>query len=679
MSLRVRASRTTVTTESRRFQSRFEFGDGLNVLRADNNMGKTTTLTSILYALGWEGMLGPSRKVPFVGAVTSEIADPQGRFAVLASSAMAEFEDGAGRRLTVGRPIRSESERTELVHTWDGPALSAGAGDAEARDFYVRERGAAAREAGYQHRLAEFAEWQIPQVSGWDGGSLPLYIETIAPYLFVEQTRGWSWIAAVMPRYLRIRDPEQRATEFLLSLQSLTKARERDALLARRDEVRDQWRSRVEAFLERSGEEGARVENLPRDPTAEWPPAVAPTIRLLADDRWSALGEVLASMRAELADASREIPRVGEIADQIAGELASAEAAASELSGRLAGASRDVREQRAELREVEERLEALKEDRARYDDAIRLRAFGSRQDLDFDRGHCPTCDQVLPATLLGTDVGPVMTLEENRTLIDEEAKTFGAVREDAREVLVSSVQRQRAIDAELNEARREIRSLKATLTQSASAPSQAAIARQVRLGDRIERLEALASELVGLEEELGERADAYRRVSGELAELAERGGLTDQDRGRLADFQALVREQLAEYGFNSVPAAEVEIAPDDYMPVRGGLALRPHDLSASDCVRMVWAYLIALLELARSHDTAHPGLLILDEPGQQDIQDESLRALFARLAVSASYGQQVIVATSKSPAETEALLGGTDARLLDVKGYVLKPEEQPTS
>src|SRR5258707_12147082 len=75
MRLRIRASETRVTSAERRLTRTLRFSEGLNLVRAENNMGKTTVLMTILYALGWEGMLGPGRTVPFTPAVTSEIAD----------------------------------------------------------------------------------------------------------------------------------------------------------------------------------------------------------------------------------------------------------------------------------------------------------------------------------------------------------------------------------------------------------------------------------------------------------------------------------------------------------------------------------------------------------------------------------------------------------------------------
>jgi len=329
----------------------------------------------------------------------------------------------------------------------------------------------------------------------------------------------------------------------------------------------------------------------------------------------------------------------------------------------------------AELQSLDERLDALSQDKARYDDAIRLREFGSSEDLSIDRSNCPTCEQALPATLLGVDVGPVMTLEENRTLIAEEVKTFSVMRDDARSVLLASRQRLAALQSDLKEIRRTIRSLKTTLTQSAEAPSQAAIAKQVRLGDRIEEFNEFEVKLAGLGSDLSEQAAEYRRITSELADLGERGGLTASDKQKLTAFGDLVREQLRDFGFSSMPPEEVQLAQDTYLPMRNDVPIRPDELSASDRVRMVWAYLVGLMEISRTFETAHPGLLILDEPGQQEISDDSLRALFKRLAAAGGFGQQVIVATSKPAAAVDKMIESAEVALHQIDGYLLKPQD----
>jgi hypothetical protein len=215
--------------------------------------------------------------------------------------------------------------------------------------------------------------------------------------------------------------------------------------------------------------------------------------------------------------------------------------------------------------------------------------------------------------------------------------------------------------------------LKATLTQNAEAPSQAAIAKQVRLSDRIEEFNEFEEKLAGLGSDLSEQAAEYRRITSDLADLGERGGLTASDKKKLAAFGNLVREQLFDFGFSSMPPEEVQLAQDTYLPMRNDAPIRPDELSASDRVRMVWAYLVGLMEISRTFETAHPGLLILDEPGQQEISDDSLGALFKRLATAQDFGQQVIVATSKPAVAVNKMVESAEVALHQIDGYLLKP------
>ncbi|HCX7396449.1 TPA: AAA family ATPase, partial [Escherichia coli] len=52
-----------------------KFGYGLNIISAENSSGKSTCIQSIIYALGLEGILGPSRKNPLKSALTTKLRD----------------------------------------------------------------------------------------------------------------------------------------------------------------------------------------------------------------------------------------------------------------------------------------------------------------------------------------------------------------------------------------------------------------------------------------------------------------------------------------------------------------------------------------------------------------------------------------------------------------------------
>ncbi|OUC15032.1 MAG: hypothetical protein B0A82_09045, partial [Alkalinema sp. CACIAM 70d] len=70
MTLRLRHLRLRALTQDGPYGADFPFEAGLNVIWADNTKGKSTSMQALLYALGMEKMLSPSREVPVPHALT---------------------------------------------------------------------------------------------------------------------------------------------------------------------------------------------------------------------------------------------------------------------------------------------------------------------------------------------------------------------------------------------------------------------------------------------------------------------------------------------------------------------------------------------------------------------------------------------------------------------------------
>jgi hypothetical protein len=97
VTLRLRTLELRVVTGDGVFGRVLRFGEGLTILHADNSAGKSTCLQSIIYALGLEGMFGPSHDVPLPHAMTDWIETAQGgRLPVLESQVVLEIENGQG-------------------------------------------------------------------------------------------------------------------------------------------------------------------------------------------------------------------------------------------------------------------------------------------------------------------------------------------------------------------------------------------------------------------------------------------------------------------------------------------------------------------------------------------------------------------------------------------------------
>jgi AAA domain len=670
--LKLRRLDLTVITQDGPFGTTMDFEDGLNVLRAENSSGKSTLMQSILYALGLEGALAPGKRVPLTPAVLEELETPDGRLLpVLESQVMVEIENGDGAVITVQRWIKHATVRRELVTVWEGTKLTDPGQHARRSEFYVGFEGSAQRERGFHTRLAEFIGWQLPLVQRYDGTESPLYMEVIVPLLFVEQKHGWGGVLANMPDHLRIRDPGARAIEFILDLEASARAKRREELQEDESRIAREWAANVHTFRDRSEGIGTVLEGMPINPTPQWPMQVEPQLRVAATDGWLTLAETIAAHRDELRRLDEEeIPRVEEAAGAIQEELQGLERDYSIVSSASSQLLRETRIEREQIEALDRRLEALAEDRKRNIDARRLRDLGGLSEVADDAPHCPTCHQQLSGTLIDLPHSAhVMTLDDNIGLIDEETGIFRAMRKDADRVLAAKRQRVIALRKRVTDLQRQIRSAKRDLVANGKAPSEATIARRVRLEDRIEDLERIEADYTDLSERLAALSKDYRVVRGEMERLKSEGQ-SIRDEEKLAALQRLVRDQLTIYGFQSLRPESIEISRTRYVPVREGFNLG-HDISASDMVRLIWSFLLGLLEVGRDHENEHPGILMFDEPRQQDAAEVSFRELLRRAANAGKFGQQVIFATSEEPDNLRSMLNGVEHEARFFNGWIL--------
>lgn len=631
-------------------------------------------MQSILYALGLEGMLGPGKRVPLTPCVLEELrgADRQD-LPVLESQVMIEVENDRGDVMTVQRWIKHASIRRELLTVWAGAKLTDPDADSKRSEFYVGFPGSAQREAGFHSKLASFIGWDLPQVQRYDGSEAPLYMEVIFPLLYVEQKHGWAGVLANMPDYLQIRDPGARAMEFLLKLDASKRAKRREELQDEENQIKRTWASQLDAFNERLAGIGAVLEGIPTMPSLQWPMQIEPQVRVVRAEGWVTLESAIREGREELQRLDlEEIPRAEEAAGAITEQLRALDRDHAAASAAMSQLLREARIEQEQIHALDRRVAALVEDRQRNADAKRLRELGGLGPLAGSSPNCPTCHQELTDSLLEVPATvAVMTVEDNLALIDEEMGIFRAMREDSERVLAAKRQRLIALRERTNDLRREIRSAKRTLVANGMAPSEAAIAHRVRLQDRVEQLERLSESYAVLAETLEELSVRYRDVRAELKALSE-VGQSAEDAAKLKSLESLLDEQLRAYRFLSLDPDSIRISPTKYVPVREGFNLG-HDISASDMVRLIWAFLLGLLELARENETNHPGLLMFDEPRQQDAAEVSFRELLRRASSAGDADQQVIFATSEDPASLAGMLAGVPHTMRAFDGLVITP------
>lgn len=629
-------------------------------------------MQGMIYALGMERMLSPRREVPLLYVMTSYLKnDDESTAMVLESNVSLEIENGAGQIITITRNIKKELVDNRLMFVEFGPALTDQSGTYRNRNFFVSDAGAAQREDGFHRFLEDFLGWQLPMVRRYDGPDSKLYLETIFPLFWVEQKAGWSAIPAAIPTYFRIREVHRRALEFLMDLDVHKLELRRQQILERIEGVARDWGAawqEIEHFVRRGG---GRTEALPQRPTLIPDELERGHIVIAEKEGWALLDSVLAELRERVrALSDAPVPQVGESSDDLIRKLQLLNSEAEGLNRFRIEIHKAKQLKQADVVSLERRIETLAADMQKNQDVQKLQRYaGSLDRLTPD--HCPTCEQVLADTLLAQEVSEsVMPIEDNIEYLRSQTRMFEDIfrreQEDYRRLDARASQ----ADRDLYEIYAQIRTIRTDLISPSSSPSAVAIEERVRAESRLRELEALESAFDQAMERMRVMMVAYAKLVEELGGLP-RDKLSGSDQEKLNILTELLRIRAREFGFSTFDPGELTIDEDAYRPQKEGYEIG-FETSASDAIRLKWAYQLGLLELSHSSQTNHPGMLLFDEPRQQSSSKVSFGRLLERAAARQRSDQQIIVSTSEDYETLSRILSEIECSKIIFDGYVIK-------
>lgn len=672
MTLRLRHLRLRAITPAGVYGTDIGFEPGLNVIWADNTKGKSTCMQGMLYALGLEKMLSPRREVPLPHAMTAFLRnDDETTEQVLESAVSLEIQNGAGRIVTVHRPVKRAGVDNRLVTVDFGAVLTDPDARPERRNFFVLDPGAAQREDGFHRFLEDFLGWQLPTVRRYDNPEGKLYLETIFPLFWVEQKAGWSAIPAAIPTYLKIREVQKRAVEFIMDLDIHKLELARQRLKERLDLNARDWQNLWEEMDRYARRSGGKTEALPQRPTTV-PDELTRGYVLIADQAsWVSLKDLLAQLRRRVAELNEmPVPAVGASVDHLVRELETLEKKVEDVNrGRIeAYKTRQLKE--ADIGSLERRVQSLADDMQKNQDVQKLQRYaGSAGSLTPD--HCPTCEQSLADSLMSQQVlTAVMPIEDNIEYIRSQMKMFedilGREREEMSKIEIRAAQS----DRELNELYSRIRTVRADLVAPTGNPSAVAIEERVRAEARIRELETIQTTFDDVVARMQTLASTFGEILAAAAGLPN-DNMSPLDKKKFETLTALLRQLAQDFGFSTFDPNELTLDEDTYRPQKEGYEIG-FETSASDAIRLKWAYQLGLLELGHQHPTHHPGMLLLDEPRQQSSSRVSFGRLLERAAERQRADQQVIVSTSEDLETLKDILSRIDCRKTIISGYVIK-------
>ncbi len=659
--LRINRLRVEINTANGIYGIDETFQSGLNfVASRENTCGKSSILAAIYYCLGLEQIIGGSGGIgsKVLTSVFKNAIDDEGQsWSVTESGAYLEINNG-GETVTVYRNIKTENKDDRLITVYYGPFDEIGKPMTQASDFYVNIQHAATGEKGFHTFLEQFLHLKLPLVRTSDGNERKLYLQVIFSSMFIEQKHGWSDILSGMPVF-GIRESKKRVVEFILGLDTLKNEKERDRLNTVKIHLEREWAELISKMQNTAYAQSCEVVNLPLRP------------RVLAETDYSriepvtggaTISDVIEQLQSEYAALRQLKPRVLDNFEALNQELSETEAAARAIESNLGSITSRLASGSEAISRLTSDLEIVNSDIRNNEDAARLQKFGSEAaGGELSAEICPTCKQHVHDNLLLTSPEiNFMSIDENIRHLKEQKKMLDFSLDSHKNTRDKLQHEKQQLESRLQTLRRLAHTLRSDLyTTTDTEASEAIMLKKIEISSRIEQLSKLQSAIAAIVEQLRELSNQWNTYLDQKTKLPSRS-LSESDEERIKLLKSRFIGNLKRYHYSSLSSLDgIDISTESLLPTIDGFDMK-FDSSASDGIRVIWAFTMALLQVSIEKNGNHPGVVIFDEPGQQSIVPDDMDS-FINSAAELGKDCQIITAITLNSQELINILNRLDA------------------
>lgn len=662
--LRINRLRIEINTANGMYGIDESFKKGLNfVASKENTCGKSSILAAIYYCLGLEqilgGVAGVGGKV-LTSAFKNAIDDNEKSWSVTESGAYLEISNGS-EEITIYRNIKAENKDNRLITVYFSKYDLIGNPKIQSEDFYVNFQHAATSQRGFHAFLEDFLHLNLPLVRTSDGSERKLYLQIVFSAMFIEQKHGWSDILSGMPIF-GIKESKKRVVEYILGLDTFKIEKERDRLNIIKTEIENEWEQLIKEIKRHAYSESCDIVNIPMHPHVLSDKDLS-RIAILTIEK-TTIEEKSNQLKIEY-DSLRQLkPRVTDNFDALNTELSETEEAILKFEEIL----RQLMQKLSGLNEVIHRLttdlQLICADIRNNEDAARLQKFGSEVSKgQISANICPTCKQQIQDNLLEANpCNGFMSIEENiRHLRAQKSMLEFSLhsRQNTRDML----QKEReSYESRLLTLRRLAQTLRSDLfTTTDTEASEAIILKKIEISRQIEQLSNLQGMFRTFLEKLSELSEKWKDYLEQKSRLPKKG-VSETDKKKITLLKSHFIDNLRRYHYSSLSSFDgIEISEESLLPTIDGFDMK-FDSSASDGIRTIWAFTLALLQVSIETDGNHPGVIIFDEPAQQSIVSEDMNS-FIRSVSEVSSQSQIIMAITLNSHELINIIDELDTNI----------------
>lgn len=648
----------TAQTNGGKFSTNIPLSEGLNIIRAENSSGKSTCVNSIAYGLGLEPILGPRSKRPFPKSLYEVIYDNKAEenpYFVSSSYISITIKNRKNETAITTRDVLGDENRVTVNY------------DNEAKDYFLGSAGnvgSAKSERGFHKWLADFIGWQLPNVVTFDGNEIKLYIECIFPLFFIEQKRGWSEIQANIPTSYGIKNVKKSAVEYCLGIDSFEHEKKVTRYKNNIEASEKEWEQLINSAEGIADYNSVILNRMPD--IKNYKDSFDIEFQYQDGNTTYSVSQRQRSLKKEIEQLASDIVSATPDNEKLTAQQSKLRRLRREAEDNLA----EIEVAMLSLSDVETKLSTLKNELDRYQQLSRLQKVGSSIEADLDTKTCPICESDLYDTLGNRNVKrEPMTLAENIEFLKSQTDFYVNIKIRNAEVIKSLQSKSKLISARIAKEQGILESLREDINDI-NGETKALLRSKIQAEIELKEADRLGTSLNDLKEQASRIYSAWDSATKSLKKL--RGGAANKDRALvIRELLSLIKGNLTAFNFTPASIGSITISDQTLRPEQEGYDIVA-ETSASDYIRIIWSYTLALLQLAgEKEDVLHGGFIVFDEPRQHEASYISFTNLISKASESSGYKGQVIFATSLKKNELEEACKDKNVNLHCFDDYIL--------
>lgn len=640
--LKINRIKAVSKTDSVNYGFDYKLADGLNLISSNiNTRGKSSALIAIYYCLGFEELVGGKGFKTLTSVYKNTVKDESDvPHTVLESEVWTEITNGSDI-VTLFRTGKMYGRNENLITVYYSSMDSLQNSETFAEDMYVHSANSTTSAKGFHAFLEKFIGFDLPLVPTTDGSEYKLYMQLIFSIIFIEQKRGWADLFSAMPVF-SIREAKKRVIEYILALDTLPNEKKRADLKVKESMLCAKWKMITNEIQALCSRDDCRIHSLPMTP------------KILEDDFVDSIGitpigqnPISVNEKIAILDEERQrltgiTPKVVDNYERLHEELITTEESIESLEHELKEQHTILSTEKAAISKLVESLEVVNCDLRNNKDALKLKHMGSELGAKSYAGVCPLCQQTIEDSLLPSQsCDYVMSIEANIKHLESQKAMISFALDAHRKNKNDTEENIQSLSSRIFTLRRLATTIRNDLYSVDDNLSEAVVYKRIQLENKIQALNNMKESVRKKLVELTALSDEWKVYLQQKSSLP-KTNFSERDKEKVFTFNKYFIKYLQTFNYQSVSDySSIKISLDNYLPTSEGFDMK-FDSSASDNIRAIWAYTMALLRTSVENSGNHPQILIFDEPAQHSIVTEDVISLLNAIT-TISANKQVIL------------------------------------